>query len=406
VRRLLTPWLLAGVLATAQSVDRALQLAAAGRTNEAERMLLGLEKANPRDPEVQLRLGLILLRNGKLPQARRRLESAAKLAPEPVVWLALAQARLRMDDLAGALAAAGRARAGAPTQAVLLFDAEVIKYHLRKGQAQAALDLAWKALAASDLAVFHHLAGKAHDLNRNPAAAADELQQAVRLDPNQAEYYLDLAQLFLNHNTPEPAELVLEHAARRFPKHPEVLRLLGVAKYGLGKTEEALDAFLQAIDGAPQGEAAYASLETLLPAAGSRLGEVSSRLRAFCKTNPKSPLGPYLLSLVTPGEAEELLRQALRAAPDFWPAWFELHRLLKVQDRWEEAAAALRRTVELKPDHAPAHYALAEYYSRAGDRVRAGQERETHAKLLAEQRAAAEKRRAEAPRLAYTLSER
>ena len=178
------------VAAQPPSAEEALRLAAAGRAAEAEQILLAMEKANPGDPEIQYRLGLVLLRNGKLAQARRRLESAAKLAPEPLVWLALAQARLRLDDLAGALAAAGRARAGTSphpelSQALVLFDAEVIRYHLRKGQAQPALDLTKSALATSDLTVFHNLLGKAHELNKDPVTAAWELQQAVRLDPNQ-----------------------------------------------------------------------------------------------------------------------------------------------------------------------------------------------------------------------------
>jgi tetratricopeptide (TPR) repeat protein len=394
------------IAAPAQSVEEALHLAATGRAAEAEQMLLALEKTHPADPEIQYRLGLVLLRNGKLTPARRRLESAVKLAPEPLVWLAVAQVRLRLDDLPGALAAAGRARAGAPQQALTLFDAEVIKHHLRKGDTRQALDLARKALAAADHPVFHNLLGKALELNRDPAAAAKELQDAIRLDPNQPGYYLDLAQLFLNHNTPEPAELVLLDAVRRFPKHAEALRLLGLARYALGKTTEALDAFLQAIDAAPEMETAYASLETLLPAAGPRLAEIVPRLRRFAKTNPASPLGPYLLALVVPEESETLLRRAIQAAPDFWLAWFEWHKVLKAQDKWDEAAAALRKTVELNRDFAPAHYALAEYYGRKGDHVRAAQEREQHHKLLAAQRAAAEKQRAEAPRLAYTLSER
>ena len=402
-------WLL---IAHAQpTVEEALRLIGVGQPAEAEKMLLGLEKARPGDPEVQYRLGLVLLRNGKPAAARPRLEAAAKLAPEPVVWLALAQARLRLEDLPGALAAAGRARSSPSTQlelarAVTLFDAEVIKYHLRKGHAQQALDLAKKGAAGSDLPVFHNLLGKAYELNKDAASAAAELQTALRLEPNQAGYYFDLAQLFLDHNTLEPAELVTAEAARRFPGNAEALRLLGLAQYGLGKNDEALESFLKAIDAAPESETAYASLETLLPSAGPQAVEIVARLRRFAGSNPASPLGPYLLALMVPEESEGLLRKAITAAPDFWPAWFELHKELKAREKWEEAAAALRKTIALKKDYAPAHYSLAEHYTRSGNQAEAARERELHHKLLAAQRAADEKRRADAPRLPYTLSER
>src|SRR5205823_7794954 len=144
-------------------------------------------------------------------------------------------------------------------------------------------------------------------------------------------------------------------------------------------------------------EGAHASLETLLPDAGERLPEIKTKLRAFSERQPQSPIGPFLLALVEPDKAEQSLRRAMHVAPGFWPAYFELHKMLKSQEKWDEAAAALEKTMALNPDYAPAHYALAEYFNRKGDRARAAQERELHHKLLAEQRKAEEEHRAKAP---------
>ena len=326
------------------SIGKAMELVAAGKLDQASAMLLDLEKAEPRNAEVAYRFGLVLIKQGKLEDARRRLESAAKLDPKfPFVWSALG---LLHDSLA-------------------------------------------KAAARNDA-----------------PAAAKEFQEAIRLDPTRASYYLQLAQLFLDHDTSEPAEIVLKNAARRFPNNADVLRLLGLADYAQGKTQEALDAFLKAIDADPDAESAYASLQVLLPDAQPRLPEIMAKLRKFSERHPESPIGPFLLALVEPQKAEALLRTAVRAAPGFWPAYFELYKLLNAQERSDEAAAALQRTVELNADYAPAHYALAEYYNRKGDRARAAQERELHHKLLADQRTAEEQRRARAPRLAYTVDGR
>src|SRR5204862_3953831 len=206
------------------------------------------------------------------------------------------------------------------------------------------------------------------------STAAKEFQEAIRLDPTRAVYYLELAQLFLDHDTAEPAELVLKNAARRFPNNAEVLRLLGLADYAQGKTAQALDAFLKAIDADPDSESAYSSLEVLLPEARQKRPEIVAKLRKFIERQPASPIGPFLLALLEPENSEALLRAAIHIAPAFWPAYFELHKLLKSQDKWEEAAAALETTVGLNPDYAPAHYALAEYFNRKGDRARAAQE--------------------------------
>ena len=326
------------------SIGKAMQLVSSGKLAEAESMLLDLEKADPRNPEVEYRFGLVLLKEGKLEDARQRLERAAKLDP---------------------------------------------KY----------------PLIGSALGLLHDSLAKAAAPNDAPAAAK-EFQEAIRLDPTRAIYYLELAQLFLDHDTAEPAELVLDNAARRFPNNAEVLRLLGLADYAQGKTQEALTAFLKAIDADPDVESAYSSLEVLLPDVQERRPEVIARLRRFSERRPSSPIGPFLLAVLEPEKSEGLLRRAIGVAPGFWPAYFELHKLLKAQEKWDEAAASLEKTVALNPDYAPAHYALAEYYARKGDRAHAAQERELHHKLLAEQRQAEEQHRALAPRLVYTVKDR
>ena len=398
--------------AVPSDLDTALGLATSGRYAEAEQILARLERAEPQNAEVKYRLGLVLLRQGKLPQARARLETAVKLSPQsPLVWLALAQVKLRLGDAAGAGRAAEQARSlggreHAVSKALFLYDVEAIRSQLRSGQAKRAVELARQAIAREDAAVFRHLLGQAYALRRDPAAAVAELQEAIRLDPDRPEYYGDLAALFLDHRTPEPAEMVLGAAARRFPKSADVARMLGVAYLGQGRTAEAIDAFLRAIDLDPDAENGYASLQTLLPSAADRLPEITRRLAAFAEKHPTSPVGHYLLALASPDGAEQRLRRAIAAAPDFWPAQFELHKLLKEQGKWPEAAAALEKVIALNPEHAPAHFSLAQVYAQLGDRERARREREIHHKLAVAQRAEEQKQREQAPRLSFQLSDR
>lgn len=324
------------------SVEQAMALVAAGKLDAAASMLGDLEQRSPTDPDPAYRLGLILLKQGKLDESRRHLELAANIGPNrPLILSALS---LLHDSIADVAAA----RNDAPT-------------------------------------------------------AAAEYQEAIHLDPSRPSYYIALAQLLLDHETPEPAEAVLRNAAQRFPRSPAVLRLLGLAEYAQGKNREALDTFLKVIDAVPNSESAYASLEALLTDAGPRLPEIVTKLRTFSERNPASPIGPFLLALAIPEEAEPLLRQATRAAPDFWPAYFELHKVLKARNNWEESELCLRKTVGLNPDYAPAHYALAECYNRKGDRGGAAKERALHHKLLEDQRQAEERHRALAPRLNYSV---
>jgi Tfp pilus assembly protein PilF len=101
-----------------------------------------------------------------------------------------------------------------------------------------------------------------------------------------------------------------------------------------------------------------------------------------------------------------LLEKSIAVEPSFWPAHFELHKLLLEGGDTAAAAEALRKTVELNPEYAPAHFSLAQIYARLGDRERARQEREIHHALATRQRVDAEQRRRQAPRLPYSIKER
>jgi tetratricopeptide (TPR) repeat protein len=182
------------------------------------------------------------------------------------------------------------------------------------------------------------------------------------------------------------------------------MRLLGIAHYGTGNSQKALEAFLRTIDLAPDEESGYSSLETLLPEVGDRRDEVLQRLKDYCERRPASPLGWYLLALVEGGR-EDLLRRAVAAEPSFWPAWFELHKPLLAAERLDEAVQVLERTVALHPDHGAAHYALAQVYARLGNREKALAARRHHHDLVTKEREAAEARRQQAPMLPYRLRE-
>ena len=125
---------------------------------------------------------------------------------------------------------------------------------------------------------------------------------------------------------------------RRFPNNAEVLRLLGLADYAQGKTQEALDAFLKAIDADPDVESAYSSLEVLLPDVQQRRPEVIAKLRRFSERRPASPIGPFLLALLEPEKSEVLLRGAISVTSDFSGSKTKLASF-----RWSFSRAFLRR---------------------------------------------------------------
>lgn len=365
-----------------QPAAEAMKLAAAGDFIGAERLLIKAAAAAPSDPELRYRLGAIQLRLKKPQDALPHLETAARLSPSiPPVWLALAHARLESGKAPEAQAAAVEARklAGA------------------------------NANFSRALGSFHHQLALAFRKAKDPAKAVEAWQEAIALDPGQAAWYGELAELFLDHRTPEPAVAVLESAARRFPQHVELLRLLGLAHYSAGDAAKAIEVFLRVMDLAPDAEQSYSSVETLLPDAGAALPAIVEKLRRFTTSQPASPVGHFLLAqavaIQTPGapEAEAMLREAIRVEPKFWPAHYELHKPLLARGQTPEAAQSLERAVALNPAYAPARYALAQAYAKLGDRAKASEQRRAHHELLSRERESAQARQAAMPRLPYQL---
>lgn len=337
----------------------------------AETLLGELIGDYPEEPAFRERLGVILMRRGALPEAAEQLSEAVRMQPKAAAArLALARVRWLQQDRDAAEA--------------LLTEASEI------GAADPGVHQA--------LAEFRRQTGDGE-------AAARELERAIELAPASRRLRMELAQLHLDHRTPEGALRVADSALDRFTGDPELLRLKALALYGLGESQAAIDAFLAAIDGDPSSEIAYASLETLLPEAGEKLPAIVERLEAFSIDEPKSPVGPFLLGVALavqdPGEPRValMLREAVRRAPEFWPAWFELHRPLERAGDVEGAIAALEKTVELNPEHPEARFALARLYARAGRKDEAKEARLEHHRLMTARREAEAQRRAAQPKL-------
>lgn len=265
--------------------------------------------------------GVLALRQNDNQTARTALEQAVKLAPgEPMMWLAVAEARLRSGEITLAAQAAGQAAKLAPSDPVVARGRQMFDRRLLAGQIT---------------------------------------QSRGLLDTRQEKR----------------AESVLRQALQSHPKEPELYRLLGLALYAQGRNEPAIDAFLSAIDLAPEEETLYAGLETLLPDASRRLA-VEARLKPYTVRHPKSPLGWYLLALATGDQAQ--LERALQADPAFWPAAFALHKHAAPA----RAIELLQQVITRNPDYAPAYYALAQLYARQGDREKALAARKRHHELV------------------------
>jgi cytochrome c-type biogenesis protein CcmH/NrfG len=98
-------------------------------------------------------------------------------------------------------------------------------------------------------------------------------------------------------------------------------------------------------------------------------------LRFRLKSDPRSrlffPLAEELRKIDQLGEAEQVLRSGLGQHPTYLSAWVSLGRVLREQDKHQEAVEALTKALQLDPGNVVAARLLADSYLDLGDKVEA-----------------------------------
>ncbi|MBZ5619076.1 MAG: tetratricopeptide repeat protein [Acidobacteriia bacterium] len=101
--------------------------------------------------------------------------------------------------------------------------------------------------AGANTAVGQALLGDIQEKRGQYVEAAKAYQKAVALAPEREQYRLALALELVQHYTFEPAIAVLEQAAQLFPKSARIRTLLGIAQYAAGRYDDAETALTDAL---------------------------------------------------------------------------------------------------------------------------------------------------------------
>jgi len=382
-------------------------------------------------PAGSLRQGLDALNAGRLKEARAKLERATREQPEQAwAWLSLAKTyRLLGEESsveaplqhAEALAAGNPAvrsilamywaDAGDPAIAAeqeKLYaasapgdpnvEARIASYSLEAGRTDDAVMYGLLAIEKRDDADRRSLLGKAYAAEGRLEDAERELRAAIRHEPYDEERRYDLGYLFLQAQQFDRALEAFAEGLEVFDKSARITTGIGIAHYGLRSFDQAVGSFLDASKLAPGVEQPCYFLGRMLTQATTRIDEVVERFEAFEAARPESYLGPYLTAIgrlaaagasadeATLQEAAAKLNESIERRDAFWEAHYELGVLLERLDRHREAAERLQRAAELNPESSKPHYRLARVYRRLGNDELARAERDTHARLVEEER--------------------
>ncbi len=153
---------------------------------------------------------------------------------------------------------------------------------------------------------------------------------------------------------------------------------MGVFFFEHGQTNEAVDAFRQAITTDPKDSAALYALGVLVADQG-QTNEAVNAFRQAVAADPKdakawSNLGMLLRELGQTNAAEDAFRQAVAADPKDAVAWYNLGGLYRIHEHYDEARNALEQALLYRPDWASDHAGLGAVYLKLGRPVDAARE--------------------------------
>ena len=418
IRAFLPGWLCLWIFLTGvhpglgqSSWEKALQLAEAGREEEARTLLLELARNQPQNENVQALLGHIAFNGKDYQEAVQRFSlSPSVLATNPSLLVNYAVALLEMkesetarrvlekiphqngiaqfeaavllaqlEDYEGAEKHFRLAWRNHPERGIVGYNLAYVQYHLGKfNDSAATLEDTRRDLANSD--ILNLLALSYIDLEQYEKAL-NILQEAINKDPLDQRHYVAVAKLCVEGQMPLVGLELLDQGISRLPDafplrlQRAYLRLLQ-SQYQDAELDYRAALQLQPGQGSPRLGLAFVFM------ASQRYDGAKEVLKETIELSPANSYAHYLLgelSLVNgapPGsEAENQafrhLMKAVELEPRFALAHASLGKLYLRRSDLETAVKELEKTIKLDPRATAAYYQLSIAYRKLGQKEKA-----------------------------------
>lgn len=243
---------------------------------------------------------------------------------------------------------------------------------------QAAEELFAKGFRTAEL---YSLISQAYLRTNQVEKAYDALRNAIRLEPAQEDYYVDLAALCFEYSNFDVGIEVVNVGLRNRPGSSRLYLQRGLLRAMKGQMTEAERDLQEAARLAPQMALPRIAVGTVRMQSG-RVHEAVEAMRAATKVEAGNFFAQYMLaralvqSGVIPGEpgeeeAYQALQVSIRLNRDFWHSRAELGKLLFRRGEIDRAIVELEHAVQLEPEDVAPFHLLAGAYRRKGNLTRA-----------------------------------
>lgn len=202
-------------------------------------------------------------------------------------------------------------------------------------------------------------------------AAIEAVAAALDADPDNAEYHHNLGAILLDVGRPDDAEKAFQRALALNPNQAGTYASVGLILAERGDRQKAVDHCLHATSLDPFYVEGHEACRKLLWDLGES-ENINVSYRIACERNPQSSeaftnFGAALLESQLPGEAVEILEQALALEPANAAAMSKLGMALSRLGRQQEALTAQTEAIALDSSVYSYHEALGDIYAEQGE---------------------------------------
>jgi Flp pilus assembly protein TadD len=245
-------------------------------------------------------------------------------------------------------------------------------------------------------------------------AAVHEDEQAVRLDPNEKNYFAWGSELLLHRAVWQAVE-VFRTGANAYPQSARMLTGLGTALFAGDRYDEAALLLCHASDLNPGDPEPFIFMGKIQVAAPTPMPCVEQKLARFVQEQPGNARAYYFYAMAiwkreaqladqqTLRQVETLLTKAVTIDAKCGDAYLQLGILYFSQHDFEKAIALYKKAIEVDPHLSEAHYRLGVVYDRAGQTAKAKHEFQLHDQLEKLQAEAVERQRREVKQFLVVL---
>jgi len=371
----------AGLLAQSRPIDEAWDLLAAGKRDQAVRLLRDIANRDPRDADARLLLGSVLAEAGERAEAIAQLQDGVRLRPNSAeAHYALGEAFQGFGEKEAARSEFENAVRLGPdfTPARVSLGAILVE----AGQFEPAaphLDRAIQLLGRTpDAAYPRYLRAKVYTGQNQIERAEADLNEAVLLRPDFAEAWSDLGQARKARLDQGGALAAFQRAVTLSPDDAVAQTRLGSEYLHQGQAHAALPHLREAVRLNPKNQSALYNLQMALIEDGEKdeAREIKQQLLEMLRQRDKQSENELAAVELNnqgadkekhddlPGALEKY-RAALRLNPEHVGIRTNLAIALLRMGQWEQGIAELREAVRRDPKNSMLNAALADALAKA-----------------------------------------